>query len=56
MLAETQKRDAYKNKWCKENNYPLKRIPFWDKDKITLEYLLDGYEKDEDYFDIKTPT
>ena len=36
-----QKRDEYKNKWCKENNIPLIRIPYFDEDKITDEYIME---------------
>lgn len=34
-----QKRDQYKNEWCKNNNVPLIRIPYFDEEKISLEYL-----------------
>lgn len=36
-----QKRDEYKNKWCKENNIPLIRIPYFDEDKITDTYIME---------------
>ena len=36
------KHDLQKNEWCKQNNIPLKRIPYWDKDKITIESILDN--------------
>lgn len=32
--------DERKNEYCKNHNIKLKRIPYWDYDKITLEYLL----------------
>lgn len=32
--------DEYKNQWCKENNIPLIRIPYWHLDKLTIEDLL----------------
>ena len=32
--------DEYKNKWAKENNIPLKRIPYWKLDTITLEDIM----------------
>ena len=35
-----QERDERKNKYCEENNLNLLRIPYWDYDKIDLEYLL----------------
>lgn len=34
-----QERDRYKNNWCKENNIKLVRIPYYEEDKITFEYL-----------------
>lgn len=33
-LKETQKRDAIKNQYCKDNNIPLIRIPYWEYDNI----------------------
>ena len=47
-LKQVQKRDAIKNKWCKENNIPLIRIPytaftnlsFEDLDLNTSQYLI----------------
>lgn len=39
-LEENQKRDEEKNQWAKENNIPLIRIPYWERDHITLEMLL----------------
>lgn len=36
----TQKRDQEKNEWAKNNNIPLVRIPYWERDKITLEMIL----------------
>lgn len=35
-----QERDERKNKWCKENNIRLVRIPYTDYDKITIEHLI----------------
>ena len=35
-----QERDKRKNKYCKDNNINLLRIPYWDYEKIDLEYLL----------------
>ena len=29
-----------KNKYCLINNIPLVRIPYWERDKITLEMLM----------------
>lgn len=39
-FEKCQKRDDYKNHWAKENNILLKRVPYWDYNKIDLEYLL----------------
>ena len=39
-LEETQKRDLFKNQWCKNNNIPLKRIPYWKINTLTLEDIL----------------
>lgn len=39
-LTETQKNDNIKNEYCKTNNIPLVRIPYWERDNITLEMLL----------------
>ena len=38
----TQKRDNIKNEYAKQHNIPLKRIPYWDIDKITLENIMDN--------------
>ena len=35
-----KERDERKNQYCKENNLNLLRIPYYDFDKITLNYLL----------------
>jgi len=35
----TQK-DTYKNQWCKENNIPLKRIPYWELENLTIEDIM----------------
>ena len=37
----TQERDKYKNQWCHENNIPLKRIPYWEIDNITIDNIMD---------------
>lgn len=29
-----------KNEWAKEHNIPLVRIPYWVRDKITLDMIL----------------
>ena len=33
-------RDDFKNQWCKENNIPLIRIPYWHYNDLCLEDLL----------------
>lgn len=38
-LKLQQERDERKNKWCKENNIKLVRIPYTDYDIINIEYL-----------------
>lgn len=39
-LKEQKERDYIKNQYCKDNNIPLVRIPYWERDSITLEMLL----------------
>ena len=39
-LKKTQERDAFKNQWCKKNNIPLIRIPYWHIKKLCIEDLL----------------
>lgn len=39
-LEKTQYRDNIKNEYCKNNNVPLIRIPYWDLEKINSEYIL----------------
>ena len=39
-LEEIQKKDAFKNKWCKEHNIPLIRIPYTHLNALCLEDLL----------------
>ena len=39
-LEGIQKRDQEKNNWAKEHNIPLVRIPYWERDNITLDILL----------------
>lgn len=40
VVSETQKRDSIKNQWCKENNIPLIRIPYYELDTVILKDLL----------------
>ena len=39
-FKKTQKRDQEKNNWAKEHNIPLIRIPYWERDNITLEMIM----------------
>lgn len=39
-LTDTKNNDIIKNEYCKNNNIPLVRIPYWERDKITLDMLL----------------
>ena len=39
-LADRQARDKIKNEYAKQHHIPLKRIPYWDYDKITLENIM----------------
>lgn len=39
-LAQRQKSDKEKNDWAKQNNIPLVRIPYWERDHITLDMIL----------------
>ena len=39
-LELQQERDKVKNEYALSNNIPLVRIPYWERDKITLEMIL----------------
>ena len=39
-LEIRQQRDEEKNQWAAARNIPLVRIPYWERDNITLEMLL----------------
>lgn len=39
-LTSIKNNDIIKNKYSKDNNIPLVRIPYWERDKMTLEMLL----------------
>ena len=39
-LEDIQTRDKIKNQWALEHNIPLVRIPYWERDNITLEMLI----------------
>ena len=40
-LEEIQYRDNLKNEYCKNHNIILKRIPYFDLNKITFDTLFD---------------
>lgn len=40
-LEERQCRDKIKDKYCKDHNIKLIRIPYWDYDKLNEDYLLE---------------
>lgn len=50
-LEKRQQRDKIKNEYCIKNNIILYRIPYWEKDNLSLElifsdkYKIKGYEK-----------
>jgi len=39
-LERRQERDQKKNDWAATNNIPLVRIPYWERDNITLEMIM----------------
>lgn len=39
-LEKRQKRDKQKNEYCLKHNYSLVRIPYWEKNNISLELIL----------------
>ena len=39
-VQKTQEYDKYKNNWCKNNNIPLIRIPYWHLQNLCIEDLL----------------
>ena len=39
-LEDIQSRDQEKNEWAAAHNIPLVRIPYWERDNITLDMLL----------------
>ncbi len=39
-LQKQQERDIIKNQWCKNNNIPLIRIPYWHLENLKIEDLL----------------
>ena len=41
-LEKRQKRDQQKNNYCKDHNIPLYRIPYWEKNNITLDLIFNN--------------
>ena len=39
-MLKTQEHDQIKNKWCKNHNIPIIRIPYWAIDNLTIDDLL----------------
>ena len=39
-LKQRQERDKIKNQYALDNNIDLIRIPYWERDNITLELIL----------------
>ena len=39
-LQDRQQRDQLKNEWAAAHNIPLVRIPYWERDNITLDMIL----------------
>ena len=39
-LETTQKRDKVKNDYALTHNIPLVRIPYWERDNITLDMIM----------------
>ena len=49
FLKERQQRDKEKNEYALSHNIPLVRIPYWERDKITLDMIMgDKYLVKED--------
>lgn len=39
-LKKRQEHDLYKNQWCKQNNIPLKRIPYTEENNLSIDLIL----------------
>lgn len=39
-FLENKRRDEFKNNYAKEHNIPLKRIPYWDLNNLTIEDIM----------------
>jgi hypothetical protein len=42
-FKRTQKYDAIKTQYCKYNNIPLLRIPYWERDNGNVENVIDEF-------------
>ena len=40
LTSTKNNNNIIKNKYSKDNNIPLVRIPYWERDKMTLDMLL----------------
>lgn len=40
QLKKQQERDIIKNQWCKDNNIPLIRIPYWHLQNLIINDLI----------------
>ena len=40
QMLKTQEHDQIKNKWCRNHNIPIVRIPYWAIDNLTIDDLL----------------
>ena len=39
-FEKTKERDAFRDKWCKDNNIPIIRIPYTKLKELTIEDLI----------------
>ena len=44
QMENTQHRDQIKTQYCKDNNIPLIRIPYWEKDNME-QFLLQKFKE-----------
>ena len=40
LLKTTREHDNFKNKWCKENNIPLIRIPYTHYNELSIKDIM----------------
>ena len=52
QMKNTQQRDQIKTQYCKDNNIPLIRIPYWEKDNME-QFLLQKFKELSVNFDGK---